>query len=243
MGPLAYDAVVWAEYAGWLPFAPDAPDLAALGHPPIAHTLMATIFITVFVPASTAIVTALVRAVQRREAALVVANERLEQLSQLDPLTNLYNRRHLFARIEAELARVRRGHPLALVMIDLDHFKKVNDTQGHLRGDVLLKEIAAALGRDDADDGRRGPLRRRRVRRRPARHGRRGGACGRRARRAGRSRRGAAVRRGAAGDRERGHRAGSAHRTRWPRCSAAPTRTPTARRRAAAIAWRREPAV
>ena len=145
VGPLAYDAVVWAEYAGWLPFAPDAPDLAALGHPPIEHTLMATIFITVFVPASTAIVTALVRAVQRREAALVVANERLEQLSQLDPLTNLYNRRHLFARIEAELSRLRRGHALALVMVDLDHFKKVNDTQGHLRGDVLLKEIATAL--------------------------------------------------------------------------------------------------
>jgi diguanylate cyclase (GGDEF)-like protein len=144
-GPLAYDAVVWAEHAGWLEFAPDAPEFAGLGPPSLAYTLMATIFVTVFVPASTAIVTALVKAVQRREADLVVANERLEHLSQLDPLTNLYNRRHLFARIEAELARVRRGRPLALVMLDLDSFKKVNDTQGHLRGDALLKEIAAAL--------------------------------------------------------------------------------------------------
>jgi diguanylate cyclase (GGDEF)-like protein len=83
--------------------------------------------------------------VQQHEADLVAVNERLEQLSQLDPLTNLYNRRHLFARIEAELARVRRGRPLAMLMLDLDSFKKVNDTQGHLRGDVLLKEIAAAL--------------------------------------------------------------------------------------------------
>ena len=145
VGPAAYDVVVWSEHAGWLAFAPDAPDLAALGPPPLAHTLMASIFVTVFVPASTGIVTALVRAVQRREADLVVVNERLEQLSQLDPLTGLYNRRHLFARIEAELARVRRGRPLAMLMLDLDSFKKVNDTQGHLRGDVLLKEIAAAL--------------------------------------------------------------------------------------------------
>jgi diguanylate cyclase (GGDEF)-like protein len=144
-GPLAFDAVVWAEHWGWLAFAPDAPQVQALGPPTLEHTLMASLFITVFVPASTAIVTALVRAVQKREAALVVANQRLEQLSQLDPLTNLYNRRHLFARIESELARVRRGRPLALVMVDLDHFKKVNDSEGHLRGDVLLKEIASEL--------------------------------------------------------------------------------------------------
>jgi diguanylate cyclase (GGDEF)-like protein len=146
-GPLAYDAVVWAEHAGWLAFAPDAPEVAALGRPGFAQTLMATIFISTFVPACTAIVTALVHAVKRREAELVVANVRLEQLSQLDPLTSLYNRRHLFARIEGELARVRRGHPLALVMIDLDHFKGINDTQGHLRGDLLLKEIAGALAK------------------------------------------------------------------------------------------------
>lgn len=144
-GPLAYDAVVWAEYAGWLPFAPDAPGIAALGRPSVEQTLMACLFITIFVPACAGIVTALVRAVEKREAALVLANERLEELSQLDPLTNLYNRRHLFARVEQELARVRRGHPLALVMIDLDHFKRVNDIQGHLRGDVLLQEIAGAL--------------------------------------------------------------------------------------------------
>jgi diguanylate cyclase (GGDEF)-like protein len=144
-GPVAYDALVWSEHAGWLPFAPDAPDLAALGSPPLGHTLMASIFVTVFVPASAGIVTALVHALQRREADLVVVNERLEQLSQLDPLTNLYNRRYLFARIEAELGRVRRGRPLAMLMLDLDSFKTVNDTQGHLRGDLLLKEIAAAL--------------------------------------------------------------------------------------------------
>ncbi len=144
-GPLAYDVLLVAEHQGWLAYAPGAPGIAALGPPPVQDLFVAATFVTIFVPACTAIVTALVRALERREAALVLANERLEQLSQLDPLTNLYNRRHLFARIEAELARVRRGRPMAVVMIDLDRFKAVNDTLGHLRGDVLLKEIAGEL--------------------------------------------------------------------------------------------------
>lgn len=143
---LAFDAVVWAEWARLLPFAPDAPDVARLGPPPLEQTLMASLFVTVLVPAATAVVGALVRAVGRREQQLVEANARLEELSQLDPLTSLYNRRHLFSRVEAELARVRRGHPLALLMLDLDGFKRVNDSQGHLRGDLLLKDIASALG-------------------------------------------------------------------------------------------------
>jgi diguanylate cyclase (GGDEF)-like protein len=145
-GAASYDALVWVEHAGWLAFAPDAPEVAALGPPSLAHTLIASVFITIFVPACTAIVTALVRAVQQREQQLVEANARLEELSQRDPLTNLYNRRYVFARLQHELARVKRGHPLALLMFDLDSFKQVNDTQGHLRGDLLLKEIAATLG-------------------------------------------------------------------------------------------------
>ncbi len=142
---LAFDATVWAEWSGVLPFAPDAPELAALGPPSLENTLMASLLVTTFLPAFAAIASALVGAVQKRERMLVVANARLEELSQLDPLTNLYNRRHLFARLEAEMARARRGHALALVMIDLDGFKRVNDTQGHQRGDALLQEIADAL--------------------------------------------------------------------------------------------------
>jgi diguanylate cyclase (GGDEF)-like protein len=144
-GPLAFDATVLAEHVGWIAFAPDVPDLAAAGAPNLLTSMMSAVFVSIFVPAGTAVVVALATALQRREDALVVANRRLEELSQLDPLTNLYNRRHLFTRIDTELARVRRAHPLALIMLDLDGFKKVNDTQGHLRGDVLLKEIATAL--------------------------------------------------------------------------------------------------
>jgi diguanylate cyclase (GGDEF)-like protein len=145
IGAVAFDVVVWAEHLRWLPFAPDSPETAAAGPPTLVQALMASIFVTLFAPACTVIVVALVRAVQSREQQLVETNARLEQLSQRDPLTNLYNRRHLFTCLEAELARVRRGRPLSLVMIDLDGFKKVNDTQGHLRGDALLKDIAAAL--------------------------------------------------------------------------------------------------
>lgn len=148
VGALAFDAVVWAEYLRVLPYAPDAPETAAAGPPTLVQALMASVFVSLFAPACTAIVVALVRAVQRREQQLVETNQRLEQLSLRDPLTNLYNRRHLFSCLETELAKVRRGHALSLVMIDLDGFKKVNDVQGHLRGDVLLKEIAVALGQN-----------------------------------------------------------------------------------------------
>jgi diguanylate cyclase (GGDEF)-like protein len=144
---LAFNTTVWAEWMGLVSFAPDVPELAALGRPPLERTLLASLLVTTLVPAFAAIASTLVGAVQRRERLLVAANARLEELSQLDPLTNLYNRRHLFARLEAELARVRRGHHLALVMIDLDGFKKVNDAQGHQRGDQLLREIAEGLRR------------------------------------------------------------------------------------------------
>src|SRR5690606_35897552 len=63
------------------------------------------------------------------------------------PLTQLYNRRHLMERLESELARVRRGKPLAVVMVDLDRFKRVNDDTGHQRGDSLLQDLARGLAR------------------------------------------------------------------------------------------------
>ena len=63
-----------------------------------------------------------------------------------DPLTNLFNRRYLDSTLEREMARCQReGKPLALVMIDIDHFKKFNDRYGHLAGDGCLKAVALAL--------------------------------------------------------------------------------------------------
>jgi two-component system, cell cycle response regulator len=75
--------------------------------------------------------------------------ERLEELASRDPLTHALNRRALSDRLAMEVDRARRyGHELVLLMIDLDHFKSVNDTYGHLTGDEVLREMAALLQRE-----------------------------------------------------------------------------------------------
>lgn len=68
------------------------------------------------------------------------------ELATRDALTGLLNRRAFFDLGEAEVSRARRyGHPLAVMFLDLDNFKHLNDTQGHDVGDAALKEVAAAL--------------------------------------------------------------------------------------------------
>jgi diguanylate cyclase (GGDEF)-like protein len=77
---------------------------------------------------------------------LLEKNAQLESLSITDPLTGLANRRRLMARLEEEVARARRYKtPLSVVMIDIDHFKQVNDTHGHAMGDEVLRNIGAML--------------------------------------------------------------------------------------------------
>jgi diguanylate cyclase (GGDEF)-like protein/PAS domain S-box-containing protein len=72
--------------------------------------------------------------------------ERIEQLAWTDPLTGLMNRRRLAEQVEAELWEARlRGDGLALLFMDLDRFKPVNDTLGHSAGDELLQEVARRL--------------------------------------------------------------------------------------------------
>jgi len=94
------------------------------------------------------------------ERVLLLANEdlksRLREIDQLqaqlreqanrDPLTGLYNRRYLDNTLERELARCKReGLPLALIMIDIDHFKRVNDAYGHQAGDEMLRQLGVIL--------------------------------------------------------------------------------------------------
>jgi diguanylate cyclase (GGDEF)-like protein len=75
--------------------------------------------------------------------------ENLVQQSELaarDSLTGLYNRRKFDAHLMDEIRRSRRyNRPLALIMIDIDHFKHYNDTYGHVQGDRLLQELAKVL--------------------------------------------------------------------------------------------------
>ena len=74
--------------------------------------------------------------------------EDLKQQSIRDPLTGLYNRRHLEETLAREVQRShRQGHPLGVLMIDLDHFKQVNDRHGHEAGDAVLRELGKVFGR------------------------------------------------------------------------------------------------
>ena len=97
---------------------------------------------------------------KQAEKKLCYANERLQsQLIEIgtlqsklrtqairDPLTNLFNRRYLDETLDRELARsAREGYPVCVIMMDIDHFKQVNDTYGHEAGDHILKMIANTL--------------------------------------------------------------------------------------------------
>jgi diguanylate cyclase (GGDEF)-like protein/PAS domain S-box-containing protein len=76
----------------------------------------------------------------------LVLRETLRQQAIRDPLTNLFNRRYMEESLDRELSRAaRRGSPLGVIMIDIDHFKPVNDTFGHAAGDTLLRAIGALL--------------------------------------------------------------------------------------------------
>ncbi len=77
---------------------------------------------------------------------LMQSKQKLEELSRLDELTQINNRRHLMSRFNEELSRSKRtGSDLAVMLMDVDHFKRVNDTRGHLCGDYVLRELAHIL--------------------------------------------------------------------------------------------------
>lgn len=74
------------------------------------------------------------------------AERELARLARSDPLTGLANRRHFMDALDREIERsARYGRPLSLVLLDLDHFKKVNDTHGHAAGDDVLRQASRAL--------------------------------------------------------------------------------------------------
>jgi len=84
--------------------------------------------------------------VAERTEELEAANQQLQKLSVTDALTGLANRRQLANLLEAEWQRgQRRAEPLAVAMIDIDHFKLYNDHYGHLIGDTCLRRVAAAI--------------------------------------------------------------------------------------------------
>lgn len=77
------------------------------------------------------------------------SNELLLELSNTDHLTGLFNRRFLMESLDKEVQRARRKDgQVALLMLDIDHFKRVNDTHGHLQGDVVLQKVAIHIQKE-----------------------------------------------------------------------------------------------
>jgi diguanylate cyclase (GGDEF)-like protein/PAS domain S-box-containing protein len=84
-----------------------------------------------------------------RVAEIERLNRQLHEQAIRDPLTGLFNRRYLEATIEREHARlVREGKPLAVVMLDIDRFKRINDDHGHAAGDEVLKRVGELIRSD-----------------------------------------------------------------------------------------------
>jgi two-component system cell cycle response regulator len=100
-------------------------------------------------PFSGPVLSAKVRALVARgrsERALARKLHSAERRATIDALTGLFNRRHFEARFREESAHVRRhSRPLALLFVDLDHFKSINDTFGHEEGDRVLRHVADAI--------------------------------------------------------------------------------------------------
>lgn len=93
------------------------------------------------------------RKLAAREEELRIANQHLEELASLDGLTGLANRRGFDRQLEREWQRAgERRQPLALMMIDIDHFKLFNDRYGHVRGDACLRAVGETLSLVTLDD-------------------------------------------------------------------------------------------
>jgi diguanylate cyclase (GGDEF)-like protein len=123
------------------------------GRGPFASVVPGTMPLLLLAFTSTVVITGLVlnAVVGERSRAIEALAQALKTLREeaiRDPLTNLYNRRFLHDYLSRELVRARReGIRVAVIMIDLDHFKRVNDTAGHSAGDEVLVQVAALLKR------------------------------------------------------------------------------------------------
>jgi len=84
-----------------------------------------------------------------KHIALAIRKPTLYDRAVVDALTGLYTKRHFLEQVQQHMAqRVRLGTPLSLIILDVDHFKKVNDTHGHVAGDLVLAEVATRLRRE-----------------------------------------------------------------------------------------------
>jgi diguanylate cyclase (GGDEF)-like protein len=144
---VTYDPYHRAQFFRILLRSPD--DIAILARPSwwsLKHSLWMLCLLAVACLAAFAWISFLRYQVATQTQQLRVANERLMELSTRDPLTHAFNRRHFDSILESELHRAARSkRPLSLVMVDIDHFKSLNDICGHQKGDECLIQVVHAL--------------------------------------------------------------------------------------------------
>jgi diguanylate cyclase (GGDEF)-like protein len=108
---------------------PKSGGVLGIGRPALA-------ILTWFLVASIFLAWALARTLTR-------LHRRVAEQAITDPLTGLWNRRHMAETLEREVLRARRfGHPISLIILDVDDFKTINDQEGHLQGDIVLEKVA-----------------------------------------------------------------------------------------------------
>ncbi|MPZ24847.1 MAG: diguanylate cyclase [Dehalococcoidia bacterium] len=89
------------------------------------------------------------RELQETNQRLLESEARLQELAITDPLTGVFNRRQFYDNLQAEFRRARRySRPLSLLLVDIDHFKQINDEYGHIKGDQVLAAVAVILSNE-----------------------------------------------------------------------------------------------
>jgi len=117
-------------------------------YPGNAHVIVEGTIRGLALMAISLIISALASRIQTNVDALRQSESRYMELSIKDDLTGLYNQRHFYHLLHAEIERAERyGRPLSLLLIDIDDFKRFNDTYGHMEGDRVLERIGATIQR------------------------------------------------------------------------------------------------
>jgi len=144
---VTYDAYRRAQFFRMLLRSPD--DIVILARPSwwtLKHSLWTLSLLAVACLFAAAWISVLRHQVAMQTRQLRLANQRLTELSTRDPVTHAFNRRQFDQILESEAHRAARsGQPLSLVMVDIDHFKSLNDILGHQKGDDCLIQVVRAL--------------------------------------------------------------------------------------------------